>query len=51
MEYRLTMKRGKRQVVIGEFPNKNRAELVFCLLEWDGSWKPIYDFLSPEGKK
>lgn len=41
MKYRLTMERGKRSVVIGEFPNMYRVDLIVCLLDWDGSWKPI----------
>ncbi len=41
MKYRLTMKRGRREVVIGEFPNMYRVDLIICLLDWDGSWKPI----------
>ena len=41
MKYRLTMKRGKRMVVIGEFPNLYRVDLIVCLLDWDESWKPI----------
>ena len=43
MKYRLTMKRGKKAVVIGEFPSLYRTNLVICLLEWDGSWKRIIE--------
>jgi len=43
MKYRLTMKRGKRAVVIGEFPSLYRVDLIVCLLEWDGSWSPVIE--------
>jgi len=41
MKFRLYMKRGKRAVLIGEFPNRNRAGQISVILEWDGSWKPL----------
>ena len=43
--YRLIMIRGKRQVLIGFFPNRNRAETISVILEWDGSWKPKIDIV------
>lgn len=39
--YQLEMKRGKRLVLIGLFPNKYRVQWAVCHLEWDGSWKPV----------
>lgn len=42
MKIRLIMKRGKREVVIGDFPSQYRAEMVFERLEWSYSWKPTY---------
>jgi len=41
MKFRLSMRRGKRTVLIGEFPNRYRANQISVILEWDGSWKPV----------
>ena len=39
--WRLTMLRGRRQVLIGLFPSSYRAKWAADALEWDGSWKPV----------
>ena len=41
MKYRLIMKRGKREVVIGDFPSLYRAEAVYGSMTWSASWKPL----------
>jgi hypothetical protein len=38
----LQMKRGKRRVFIGLFPDLYRAEVVAARLEWNGDWSPIF---------
>lgn len=48
--YKLIMKRGKRQVLIGFFPSRYRAETISVILEWNGSWKPIITKEKKDGK-
>lgn len=45
MKIKLSMRRGSRTVVIGAFPNMYRAQVVASLLDWNPSWKPLFETL------
>lgn len=47
MIYRLTAVRGQRRVLIGWFPSRQRASIVFYALDWDPSWKPVIKSVNP----
>jgi len=38
---KLVMKRGKREVLIGLFPNRYRVDWTICHLDWTSGWKPV----------